>query len=286
MSIQFPKWTPVAAQRAANLWWTNDSGRLGELCKQLTTDYRMEGVFIWLKDNALEKLRIDPRARKVDTETGEVINTQDQVYGNGDVWAYDHFMLIIYYASSEPEKPGNIPPGERKEYLEKVKNYAEKLKLLLLDTRFDNDPFDYATLHFDNQLESRLKDDLKLSLQSDHPDARKVTYLFSEGETYRAPSDYPLFSFTQQLDEVIKWTRKDSGYGRDEQDKTSVKQHGAKGMKGRFLVNLKKFLDYLEIDMPYKFIAEIANVVLDLGKTEIPELDEQSVRRHLERTDT
>lgn len=176
----------------------------------------------------LESLGSDPRARffweSVEREAA------GRECGSALVWN-------IYYAAlqglSLPEKPGNLPPKEREDYLSDVRKTAQKLKNLLLETRFDQ----------------RID-------KAEREEARTIDDLAAEFV------DFPFGALTLLLDEVVTWTNLDDRYDLEGRSAWMLRQQGDSAHKLHLLFHLDQVLDESGLHPTVEDLANLLSALL------------------------
>lgn len=196
-------------------------------------------------------------------------------------------MAMRWGAGSRPQKPQMMPPGERREYLEKVERHTKMLISLLRDTEFSIDEQQRkangssAFAPLESHMRNMPFEEVARLLLGNAGDSRSSVRAFAlDGDSIAvARSTYPKSSLTELLHLVLDWCQE--GEPPELFPTTSVVRGGIKATKSHYLAALQTMLNRLEIvGMPFPIYADIANVAL--GLDEDNQFNQLSVRKALE----
>lgn len=189
----------------------------------------------------------------------------------------------IRMATQLPRKPGDMTPGQRKAYFEKVRTHASALLDLLYDTRFYR-----GWQHFDELSEKELARPLDEVLdhwgvEDDEDDGRIVAFRVTAHEKYRCSYDYPQSSLGDTLGDVIEWTHwEDQWDGNPLKSSAPIAQ--AKSQSTRivyFTCTVYEWFGGKSVSIPFRILATLTNVALQLGADQ--QVDEETVRKQIRR---
>ena len=236
---------------------------LKPLALKLCTDERMESVWKWL-----DVTHPDAREPK------------------GPVARYVFDSLAVFMAIADsiglPAKPGDLPPGEREKYFERVRKHAIALIELLEKTRFDC-AWDEGSLIGEDLLKEPLsKHAYSWGIEEPFEGHIFAVRVDREG-VWSVPYDYPDNTLSNMLHDLIGWTYYDDCWGRDlfKSSQPVKSQRGWRSEVHFFNCTLWEKLASHGVHIPMAHLATIANVVFELDVAK--QLDESGVRKQVDR---
>lgn len=227
--------------------------RVYEMIRRLANDRRMRGFWEWLpggRKGAMPPI-LSPLSICMDAER----------------------------ACRLPGKPGNMTPGQRTAYFEKVRKHVLGLLDLLEGTRFSRESMRLLNNDALNEtLNKRLHD-----WGEDETGHIVAFYVDADGDRYEMSYDYPDCSLATTLFEVLEWT-----YWEDQWDGNPLKSSDPIVQANSnstpiiyFVCTMFEKFKRSRVSIPFPFLATIANVALEIpaGK----DIDEETVRKQVRR---
>jgi hypothetical protein len=260
---KLPKWLPDNVAHwyrdniEANRFPANLTAQERALAHRLVTDLRMRPVWAWAAE------------------------TMSKTSPNLPLIPVFLFHSICR-AFEMPQKPGDLPPGKRAEYLKKVRHHTFELIKLLKDTRWDcrNDE---GTLMPDDP-KQWASDDIEDALlpggdgQLEYERLILRAYMLTEKGIVRLPKDFPASHLTAILNYLFEWTCRTDNFGRDRFKSSKPIRH-----RNQTIFFTRTLYDTLAREwstIPLSHLADLANVAFELD----PPIDETTVQKQIERS--
>ncbi len=197
------------------------------------------------------------------------------------------FCTRIHRCKRMPGKPGNIPPKQRAEYLNKVRKHTRILIDLLADTKFDCGFDDGKYIEGYEEVEKSFARHLETAVDATTGGYDYfVAYNIDQDGASQLPPDYPDCHLVNLLHHVVQWTDESDRWGRNFVSSEPIRQAGQFAAVIQFnCIFYKDYLTETGVEIPFKILANIANVALELPYEEIisAETARKQVTRYLDR---
>lgn len=186
----------------------------------------------------------------------------------------------IYQCTRLPQKPGNLTPGQREAYFEKVRKHANALCELLEGTKFDR-PF--LSELSEKTLGKSLGDALSDWGPDESDEGHTKAFQIKPHGKFEHRYDYPLNVLTESLSEVMDWTRWDDNWdGNLFATSAPIAQANAESTPiVYFCCTLHQHFHGYGVEIPFAILATVANVALELPPER--QVDEDSARKQVRR---
>lgn len=224
-----------------------------------------------------ETLAIDDRLIDFWNWIATVQDTVRRISGTGSSIG---IALQVRRATRLPGKPGDMPPKQRAAYFEKVRKHAYALQELLSGTRFDND---YSSELSEKELDKPLDRVLDSWGEEEPDEGHVIAFLVTPEGKFRLHYSYPESALYNTLNDVVDWTHWDDAWdGNILGTSAPIAQANRESSPTIYFVCV--MYDYFKRDgaeIPFKHLASLAEVALDLGIGE--QVDEDTVRKMVRR---
>lgn len=176
-----------------------------------------------------------------------------------------------------PGKPGNLPPGKRNAYFEKVRKHVNALSELLKDTKFDSPQVQSLS---EDELDRKLRDVIR---NCGEYDGRVAAFRVDKDGPKKFGIRYPQSDLTRTLAAVLDWTYwddlwDDGVYGTS----APIAQANAENTEAiYFNCTLYDWFQLYGVAIPFPVLATVANVALDLPLEK--SIDEDTARKQVRR---
>lgn len=232
------------------------SGKLLDFYLKLATDHRMSDFWSWFSTAKFERSRYLHHAYSVANS--------------------------IRQSCKIPGKPGDMTPGEREKYFNKVRKHAYALMSLLMGTRYDGGGFEDREIS-ESTLSKPLHELLYHWGEDEHEEGHIVAFRVRPDGMYRSSINYPDGELCSNLVELTEWTHwNDQWDGNIFGTSAPIVQANSESTK---LVYFScTFYDTLKsrgVEIPFSILASVANVALDLSPDD--QADEETVRKQVRR---
>lgn len=176
-----------------------------------------------------------------------------------------------------PGKPGNLPPGKRNAYFEKVRKHVNALSELLRDTKFDNPQGESLSEH---ELDKKLRDVLQ---NWGEEDGRIFAFHVDKEGPKKFHISYPQSDLTKTLAAVLEWTYWDDlWYDGIYGTSAPIAQANTESTEAiYFNCTLYDWFKLHGVAIPFPVLATVANVALDLPLEK--SIDEDTARKQVRR---
>lgn len=173
-----------------------------------------------------------------------------------------------------------MTPTQREAYFKKIRAHAEALQALLEGTRFDKPHMAEVP---DKELDKPLRKALDNWGEDEAEEGHVVAFQVTPEGRFRHHYDFPENVLTNTLFEVVAWTYWDDGWdGGIWSTSAPIVQANSESTPAiYFCCTVHGWFHEYGVDMPFRVLATVASVALDLPANK--QLDEDAVRKQVRR---
>lgn len=186
----------------------------------------------------------------------------------------------IYRSTRLPSKPGDMTPAQREAYFKKVRSHTNALRELLDGTRFDNY---YLCEMREGELEKPLHKVLSSWGDDESDDGHVVAYQVTPEGRFEHSYNFPDNALMETLFNVIDWTYWEDGWGGGiwETSEPIAQANSESTPIIYFCCTLHDWFHSKGVDIPFRVLATVANVALDLRVSK--QIEEDAARKQVRR---
>lgn len=289
---KWPAWAPVEIKE-----WFDRIPEPGEgpqgypqfvaFVEKLATDLQMLDFWRW--HQAEEAAILNKRKAFGKHKLAVIVDDKPKIIEQDIRESWHGGALSVCFAARDathlPHKPGNMTPGQRKMYFEKVRKHVNALMKLLGETCFDRGPSgpDGETLRELDEEELALPLEDAFKLWGKYEDNEHVfAFVVRNSTIYEFPLDYSETHFMEFLHGVNEWTELDD-YWTDllRSSKPVTQANTANAKVIYFTRTIYTKLRRYGLTVPFNLLASLTNVALDLPADQM--VDEETVRKQVRR---